>query len=360
MLLQLIDIMVLLLLPVGAIAIVDDWFLRPRRRLIAHPAPHVDPPLVRLVYGVLPVFIFAGVVRLFFSQRLDFSLVLLLVVAVSLVVFLADVLFMRPLRRAEQLRSGKPAAASAEPVVVDYARSFLPVALAVLILRAFLFEPFRIPSDSMMPTLYAGDFILVNKFAYGIRLPVINTRVVDVGTPNRGDVVVFRYPPDPAINYVKRVVGLPGDRVRVLGDRIYVNGEVAPWVELPAYSDGCYEQMQRARETIGEHVHEALYCNTLEDLTVAPYPSCKRSLDRGYFCSPSPTGSPDHGDRPEYVVPEGQYFMVGDNRDNSADSRYWGFVPDENLVGRATRIWLSVDFRRGLDWIWGRMGRKVD
>jgi signal peptidase I len=212
----------------------------------------------------------------------------------------------------------------------------------------------------MMPTLYAGDFIVVNKYAYGLRWPVLNTRFVDIGSPQRGDVVVFRYPPDPSVNYVKRLVGLPGDRVRVQGDRVYVNGEVAPWVEQPGYSDGCYAGMQRERETLGEHEHEVLHCLTLNDLATAPFPSCNRDLDRGYQCDPDPVGSLDRGDRPEYLVPEGHYFMVGDNRDNSADSRYWGFVPDANLVGRAQRIWLNVDFRRGWDWISGRMGRKVD
>ena len=360
MLLQLIDVLVLLLIPVAAIAIVDDWFLRPSRRLAAHPAPSQEPALLRVVYGVLPVMIFAGIVRLFLSQRLDFSLVLVVVAAVSAVVYLLDVLWMSRRRQAALHAAGKPAMASPEPVIVDYARSFLPVAIGVLLLRSFLFEPFRIPSDSMMPTLYAGDFIVVNKYAYGLRLPVLNTRFVDISSPQRGDVVVFRYPPDPSVNYVKRLVGLPGDRVRVQGDRVYVNGQVAPWVELPRYSDGCYAGMQREHETLGEHEHDVLHCLTMNDLATAPFPSCNRDLDRGYQCDPDPAGSLDRGDRPEYLVPEGHYFMVGDNRDNSADSRYWGFVPDANLVGRAQRIWLNVDFRRGWDWIWSRIGRKVD
>jgi signal peptidase I len=360
MLTQLIQLLAWLLVPVGLIALVDDWFLRPRRRLLAHPGHPADPAFLRAVYGVLPVVVCAGVVRLLRAERLDFSLVLVLVAAISGVVYGVDALIFRRLRNRAALGIGKPPMASPEPGVVDYARSFFPVALAVLLLRSFIFEPFRIPSDSMMPTLFAGDFILVNKFAYGLRLPVANTRIVENGEPQRGDVIVFRFPPDPAINYIKRLVGLPGDRIRIYGDRIYVNGEVAAWREVGKYSDGCYQDMQLARETLGEHEHDAMYCRSTAGIATAPLPSCNRNLDRGYLCQADATEATDSGNFAEIQVPAGNYFMVGDNRDNSADSRYFGFVPEANLIGKAQRIWFNWDLQRTGGPLWARIGKKID
>ena len=360
MLMQLIEILAWLLVPVGLVALVDDWFLRPRRRLLAHPGHPPDPAFLRAVYGVLPVLVCAGVVRLLRSERLDFSLVLVIVSTVSGIVYGVDALLLRRLRNKSAAQAGKPVMASPEPGIVDYARSFFPVALAVLVLRTFVFEPFRIPSDSMMPTLLAGDFIVVNKFAYGLRLPVINTRIVANEDPQRGDVIVFRFPPDPAINYIKRLVGLPGDHVKIQGDQIYINGQVAPWQDLGGYSDGCYQGMQWSRETLGEHQHETLSCHTLGDLATAPLPSCNRNMDRGYVCLADPPGGPDRGDIIEIEVPAGHYFMIGDNRDNSADSRYFGFVPEANLIGKAQRIWFNWDLQRSGGPIWGRIGKRID
>jgi signal peptidase I len=361
MLKLLVDILALLLVPVGAYALIDDWFLRPHRRLKSHPAQPAESPLVRLVYGVLPVLVCAGVVRLVLAERMDFSLVLVLVVFVSGIVYGIDVVLFRRHRVGAAQAAGKPAMAAPEPGIVDYARSFFPVALAVLVLRSFLFEPFRIPSDSMMPTLFAGDFILVNKYAYGLRLPVSNQLLVEVGKPERGDVVVFRYPPDPAINYIKRLVGLPGDRVRVVGDRVYVNGELAAWQEVGIWSDGCYQDMQLARETLGTHEHEVMHCVSESGIFSAPLPSCnRRNLERGYLCRQGGSDLTDTGNMGEIVVPEGQYFMVGDNRDNSADSRYFGFVPEANLVGKAQRIWFNWDLQRTGGPLWSRIGRRID
>ena len=361
MLKLIVDILALLLVPVGAWALIDDWFLRPHRRLAAHPGQPTEGPFTRLVYGVLPVLVCAGVVRMVLAERMDFSLVLVLVVFVSGFVYGVDALFLRPRRNAAASGVGKPAMAAPEPGIVDYARSFFPVALAVLVLRSFLYEPFRIPSDSMMPTLFAGDFILVNKFAYGLRLPVSNQLVVGNGKPERGDVVVFRYPPDPAVNYIKRLVGLPGDRVRVAGDRVYVNGELAAWQEEGTWSDGCYENMQLARETLGTHDHQVMHCISETGIFSAPLPSCgRRNLERGYICRQGGSDLTDTGNMPEIVVPEGNYFMVGDNRDNSADSRYFGFVPEANLVGKAQRIWFNWDLQRSGGPLWSRIGRRID
>ena len=360
MLSLLIEVLAWLLVPVGAIALVDDWFLRPRRRLLAHPGQPADPAWLRLVYGVLPVLVCAGVVRLLRAERLDFSLVLVVVAAVSGVVYGFDALLFRRGRITAALQSGKPPMAAPEPGVVDYARSFFPVALVVLVLRSFLFEPFRIPSDSMMPTLFAGDFILVNKFAYGLRLPVTNTRIVANGDPQRGDVVVFRYPPDPAVNYIKRLVGLPGDRVRIVGDHLFINGEAVSWHDAGSWSDGCYQDMQVARETLGSHEHDVMHCVSESGIVTAPLPSCNRNLDRGYICRTSGTPETDTGNVGEIVVPEGHFFMIGDNRDNSADSRYWGFVPEANLIGKAQRIWFNWDLQRSGGPLWNRVGRRID
>ncbi len=361
MLTQLIDILAWLLVPVGLVTIVDDWFIRPGRRLAAHPEPPVEPALLRAGYAVLPVLVCAGVFRLLRSERLDFSFVLVAIASLSGVVYLVDSLLLRRQRLAAASVAGKPALAVPEPGIVDYARSFFPVALVVLVLRSFVFEPFRIPSDSMMPTLEDGDFIVVNKFAYGLRLPVTNAKILDIGAPARGDVVVFRYPPDPAINYIKRLVGMPGDRVRIESDRIYVNEELLEYTEQGLYSDGCYEGMQIAAEQIGEHRHGVLYCQTAGDIVSAPLPSCGRRLERGYVC-PEPSGripGPERGDM-EIEVPAGQYLMIGDNRDNSADSRYWGFVPEANLVGSAKRIWFNWDLQRSGGPAWRRIGKRID
>jgi signal peptidase I len=195
--------------------------------------------------------------------------------------------------------------------------------------RSFLYEPFRIPSSSMMPTLLVGDFIFVNKYDYGLRLPVINTKILEVGEPRRGDVIVFRLPADPSTNYIKRLIGLPGDTIRYVNKKLYVNDEP---VELVA--EGIYDGDDQAgsillRERLGAVEHAILLLPG------------QRSLE-GTF-----------------IVPAGHYFMMGDNRDNSRDSRYEGvgFIPTENVVGRAVRIWMNWDFPGMPNW--GRIGGRV-
>lgn len=342
-----------LAVPVGLICIVDDWLLRPRR-----PPGAPDAPVMRLLYWVLPLLIGGAVLRLLLAERLDFSAVLLLITVVTGIVWGLDAWLLRPRRIAAARAAGLDPAAAPEPGTVDYARSFFPVALVVLALRSFVFEPFRIPSDSMMPTLLDGDFIIVNKYAYGLRLPVLNRKFLPVGEPQRGDVVVFRYPLDPGTNFIKRLVGLPGDHVEVRDNRIVINGKPVPFVVDGKYDDGCYVNMSRAEERLGGHEHQAIFCPVAIDR--APLlPACNRSGLRGYVCGDE--------DAPGFLrtaawageVPPGQYLMMGDNRDNSDDGRSWGFVPEANLVGKATRIWFNWDPHRAGGPIWGRIGTAI-
>ncbi len=213
-----------------------------------------------------------------------------------------------------------------EPLIVEYARSFFPVILIVLLFRSFLAEPFKIPSSSMMPTLLVGDFILVNKFTYGIRLPVLDKKIFAMGEPARGDVIVFRYPKDPKVDYIKRVIGLPGDEITYHNKTVYVNGKEIAQSPLGTYV-GVGEEGRRS---------------TGADLRQEHLPN----VDHQILAMPNV----DHGNEGTYRVPEGQYFVMGDNRDNSLDSRYWGFVPEQNLVGKAFVIWMNfdggVDFNR--------------
>ena len=221
---------------------------------------------------------------------------------------------------------------SKEPVIVEYARSFFPIILLVLVIRSFVVEPFRIPSASMLPTLHVGDFILVNKFSYGIRLPVTHTRIFETGTPERGDVIVFRYPENTEIDYIKRVVGLPGDRVGYFDKVIYINGEAIEQEDAERNDD--LTGMVTARADMRtEFLHQQGY-NILLDP--------RRNLIEG-----------------ETVVPDGHFFVMGDNRDNSNDSRFWGTVPEENLVGRAFLIWMSWNRNAG-GIIWSRVGQTIE
>jgi signal peptidase I len=219
-----------------------------------------------------------------------------------------------------------------EPVLTEYARSLFPVILAVLVLRSFLVEPFRIPSGSMMPTLLVGDFILVNKFSYGVRLPVINTKILDTGEPERGDVVVFRYPKNPSIDYIKRVIGVPGDTVSYYNKQLFINGKPAEQQPDGTFiGTGSGVSMSGAKKRL-EHLLGVDH-NILIDET--------RGTLEG-----------------EFTVPEGKYFVMGDNRDNSNDSRYWGFVPEENLVGKAFMIWMNWDSQA--DGVaWERLGNSI-
>jgi len=347
--------------PVTLIAVIDDWFLRPRRRLAAHGATRPDPPLARVAYLLLPVVLVAAVLRLLGSERLDFSLVLVIVVAIAGAIWLLDHLLFASLRARGTLAAGAEPSAQPVPVTVDYARSFFPVAVIVLLVRSFIFEPFRIPSDSMMPTLLDGDFIIVNKFTYGLRLPVLNTKVLPIGEPARGDVVVFHFPPDPAVNYIKRLAGLPGDHVRIESDQLIVNGQPVPLQDDGRYDDGCYHNMRLSTEILGTHRHQTLSCLTPAELSAPPSETCKRRLERNYECvEPSLAGERDHSDSHEIVVPPGNYLMIGDNRDNSYDGRYWGFVPEDHLVGKATRIWFNWDLQRTGGPNWRRIGRRIE
>ncbi len=218
-----------------------------------------------------------------------------------------------------------------EPWWLDYTAGLFPVFLFVFVLRSFLFEPFRIPSGSMLPTLHIGDFILVNKYDYGVRLPVIGTKIIPMGSPARGDVVVFRYPMDPSIDYIKRVVGLPGDTIKYVNKRLYVNGVEQKQTEIGDWIDpDTMVTLSAFEENLGGREHQIVKDNrTSESMRGQAYARgaeyCKYSFD-GFTCK----------------VPEGNYFMMGDNRDNSEDSRYWGVVPDEYLVGRAFFIWLNM------------------
>jgi signal peptidase I len=365
---QIIAILSWLALPVGLLVIIDDWFIRPQRQIAASPQPPVDPPLMRTAYLLLPLLIGAAVLRLLLAERLDFSAVLFGITAITGVVWLLDFALLRPRRAKAARAAGKDPAQIPEPGTVDYARSFFPVALVVLVLRSFIFEPFRIPSDSMMPTLLDGDFIIVNKYAYGLRLPVINRKIIPIGSPRRGDVVVFRFPKDPSVNFIKRLIGLPGDHVQVRRDRITINGQPVPFRILAAYNDGCYINMQLAEEQLGRHVHQAMLCPVQLFPTSITPPGCNRSGSRGYYCggegNDTGPGSPVDamiGEGPLYdaVVPPGHYFMMGDNRDNSDDGRSWGFVPEDNLVGKATRIWFNWDLKRSGGPMWSRLGSAI-
>jgi signal peptidase I len=355
----LIELLAWVALPVTLAAVIDDWFLRPRRR-IAHPEAR-DPAALGVLYFVLPVLLLAAVLRLLGSERLDFSLVLVIVVAVAGGVWLLDRLVFAPARARAATRAGRDPASIALPVTVDYARSFFPVAVLVLVVRSLIFEPFRIPSDSMMPTLLDGDFIIVNKFDYGLRLPVLEQKFVQLGEPQRGDVVVFHYPPDPAVNFIKRVVGLPGDRVRIESDQLIINGQTVPLKSDGRYDDGCYHNMRLSSEVLGSHTHQTLSCLTPDELSTAPGPTCQRRLDRNYQCSEAdPMVEHDHSDSAEMLVPAGSYLMIGDNRDNSLDGRYWGFVPEDHLVGKATRIWFNWDLQRSGGPVWSRIGKRIE
>jgi signal peptidase I len=204
------------------------------------------------------------------------------------------------------------------------------VIAVVFLLRSFLFEPFKIPSGSMIPTLLVGDLILVNKFTYGVRLPVVNTKITQGNSPQRGDVMVFRYPPQPSMDYIKRVVGVPGDEVAYLNKRLTVNGKPVETTALPDFFDqDAMRYFKQFDEQLGEHRHRIL--NTPE------VPAFVQSASQFKFrenCRYSVEGV-------SCKVPEGHYFMMGDNRDNSLDSRYWGFVPDENIVGKAFFVWMN-------------------
>ena len=351
-----------LAVPVGFICLIDDWLLRPKRQTAMAPNPAADPPILTLAYRLLPFFILAVVIWAFIAEELDFSAVLVVISAAAGLIWAADAFVLAPRRRTAANLAGKDPAHIAEPRTVDYARSFFPVAIAVLLLRAFLFQPFRIPSDSMMPTLSDGDFIVVDMFAYGLRLPITNTKILSTGEPKRGDVVVFHPPIKPSEVWIKRVVGLPGDHITVRNDRIIVNGKPVPFDVVGTYSDGCYENMQLATELLGTHTHQALLCPVPLQVTPNPLPGCKRSDALGYVCGGDPPPGAESLLEPgvfDTVVPRGEYLMMGDNRDNSDDGRFWGFVTEQELLGKATFVWLNWDVNRSGGPIWRRVGTRI-
>src|SRR5689334_7462223 len=225
--------------PIGLWLLIDSWLFAPKRRM-SRGVDAPDPPVLRFAYFTLGPLVAAVLVRMISAEALDFSLVLLVLSAATGLVWAIDSLFVRKNREAANAKVLPKDSAIPEPGTVDYARSFFPVAFIVLLVRAFIFEPFRIPSDSMMPTLLDGDFIVVNKYSYGLRWPVINQKFLGTGSPQRGDVVVFRYPPDPNVNYIKRLVGLPGDRIEVHDDHLVINGESIPLNSDGKFNDGCY------------------------------------------------------------------------------------------------------------------------
>ncbi|MFC0398627.1 signal peptidase I [Paraburkholderia rhizosphaerae] len=300
---------------------------------------------------------------------MNFALILFVLVVLTGIAWVADKLFFVPRRRLaaqaavaefdrQQARVGERFADEnpdqtraklrdeklRQPWWLEYTASFFPVILVVFVVRSFVVEPFKIPSGSMVPTLLVGDFILVNKFDYGLRLPITNTKLTEGRPVRRGDVIVFRYPKDESVDYIKRVIGLPGDVVSYQDKKLTINGKPVPEIALPDFYDQEPDEasgtpragyMKQFEEDIDGRKNRILNNPAVPPFVVGaddyPYRNNCNYNDRGVICK----------------VPPGHYFMMGDNRDNSADSRYWGFVPDANLVGRAFFIWMNFsDLKR--------------
>lgn len=261
-------------------------------------------------------------------MNLDFEIILFYATLITGLIALFDIIFLAPKRKSVGGKEAKM------PLIMDYARSFFPILLLVFLLRSFLVEPFRIPSGSLEPTLLMGDFIAVNKFDYGVRLPIVHKRIFGTGTPKRGDIMVFRWPPNPAYYFIKRVIGLPGDHISYINKALTVNGQKIP-----------QEFMQNSMaEDEGGSEWQAI--ENQENLL-----GVKHSI----FINPSKNSQ----DFPDIVVPQNMYFVMGDNRDDSADSRYWGFVPDKNIVGKASIVWMSWSSAK-TNVRWNRIGKWID
>jgi len=308
---------------------------------------------------ILTAFILAGFAGYAASWYLgfiegNFALLLLLATVVTGVYWLAERLHFLPQRRAAAARLEAETASRraelqrmgiekvdtdtreaqqkllAQPWWLDWTAGLFPVIVVVFLLRSFLFEPFKIPSGSMIPTLHIGDLILVNKFHYGIRLPVANTKITAGNPVQRGDVMVFRYPPKPSVDYIKRVIGIPGDEVAYLNKKLTVNGQPVASQALPDYFDeSTMRYFRHEREQLPGRTHDVIIDNERPAFIPGAdeFPmreNCRYNVE-GVVCK----------------VPEGHYFMMGDNRDNSLDSRYWGFVPDRNIVGKAFFVWMN-------------------
>ena len=256
-------------------------------------------------------------------MNLNFELILFYATLVTGLIALFDIIFLRTKRKK---KSGKM------PIVIEYARSFFPVLLLVFLLRSFLFEPFRIPSGSLEPSLLIGDFILLNKYDYGIRLPLIPKKMIEIGQPKRGDIMVFHWPANPSIYFIKRVIGLPGDHISYINKELLINGQPIPQTfiqkKVVREDENEWEALEKQEDLLG--VKHKIYIN------------------------------PDRSARDyrDIFVPEGMYFVMGDNRDNSEDSRYWGFVPDKYVVGKAVLVWMSWD-SENTNVRWKRIGSLV-
>ncbi|MBR7748410.1 signal peptidase I [Undibacterium baiyunense] len=285
----------------------------------------------------------------------NFALILFVLMVVTGVIWAFDRFVLLPKRKAnvsaalqelekngnldQASRSQLEASMMRQPVWVEYSGSFFPVIALVFVLRSFLFEPFKIPSGSMLPTLYVGDFILVNKFTYGIRLPILDKKIISVNEPQRGDVMVFRFPKDPSQNYIKRIVGLPGDTVVYKNKKLIVNGVESQYESQPEFlhEGPQLSYSKQFNEKSGSLTHRILNDDDrpagIAMFGEANFPYADQCIYEieGVTCK----------------VPAGHYFMMGDNRDNSQDSRFWGFVPDQNIVGKAFFIWMNFsDLKR--------------
>lgn len=320
----------------GAVIVASFFVSRPANAPldVSKNADNLHPVHVWLEFA-WPVFFIACMGMLTLKEVMSFAAVLLLATVITGVIWTVDHWVFR------KRRNG-----GAEPVLAEMARSFFPVLAIVFLLRSFLYEPFKIPSESMLPTLEAGDFILVNKFAYGVRIPVLNEKITEGNAPKRGDVMVFRYPVDPRKDFIKRIVGIPGDTVSYKNKRLTINGEVVPVSAQGTQTHADTSLLLRRFEVFGEKLGVNEHRAYADPLMASVNLGGVRNFPNAENCEYNSEGV-------TCKVPQGHFFMMGDNRDNSDDSRYWGFVPEKNIVGKAVLIWMNFG-------AWKRIGTSIE